>query len=65
MTPEAARRLFGEAFPEAGVTVESFGNVRLAASYLYGLAAEEVDPGAFRGMDPDYPLLLCVRAGKE
>jgi SAM-dependent methyltransferase len=64
MTPEAARRLFGEAFPEAGVTVESFGNVRLAAAYLYGLAAEEVDPSAFDTADRDYPLLVCVRAEK-
>jgi len=64
MTPDAAKRLFAETFPKAGVTVEAYGNVRLAAAYLYGLAAEEVDPVAFQDTDPDYPLLVCVRAVK-
>ncbi|MBN1439008.1 MAG: class I SAM-dependent methyltransferase [Anaerolineales bacterium] len=65
MTPQAARRLFAEAFSDEGVAVESYGNVRLAAAYLYGLAAEEVDPGALSESDPDYPLLVCVRAVKK
>ncbi len=65
LTPLSAKRLFSEAFPEEGVTVESFGNVRLAAAYLYGLAKEEVPPAALSESDPDYPLLICVRAGKS
>jgi hypothetical protein len=64
MTPDAAKRLFGEIFPAANVKVESYGNVRLAAAYLYGLAAEEVDPSAFDETDADYPLLLGVRVAK-
>jgi SAM-dependent methyltransferase len=64
MTPEAARRLFCEAFSPGNVEVEAYGNVRLAAAYLYGLAAEEIDPAALRETDRDYPLLICVRAKK-
>jgi SAM-dependent methyltransferase len=65
LTPDSARRLFAEAFPEAGVSVETSGNVRLAAAYLYGLAAEEVAPAALGEVDPDYPLVICVRAVKQ
>ena len=64
MTPDAARRLFAEAFGAEGVTVEVFGNIRLAAAYLYGLAAEEVPASVFQQVDRDYPLITCVRAVK-
>jgi SAM-dependent methyltransferase len=64
MTPDAAKRLFGEAFSPGNVEVEASGNVRLAAAYLYGLAAEEIDPAALNETDRDYPLLVCVRAKK-
>ena len=65
VSPEAAKRLFAEAFPDERVETEAFGNVRLAAAYLYGLAVEEVDPAALEDADADYPLLICVRAVKE
>ncbi len=64
MTPEAVRRLFAESFSPEELTVESSGNVRLAAAYLYGLAVEEIPVSAFSESDPDYPLLTCVRAIK-
>jgi SAM-dependent methyltransferase len=62
MTPAACKRLFAEAFSPDAVEVEAFGNVRLAAAYLYGLAAEEIPASAFFASDPDYPLLICIRA---
>jgi SAM-dependent methyltransferase len=65
MTPAAARRLFSESFAPGEITVETSGNVRLAAAYLYGLAAEEIPVSAFSESDPDYPLLICVRARKN
>lgn len=64
MTPDATKRLFSEAFPARELSIEAFGNVRLAAAYLYGLAAEEIPASAFSENDPDYPLLICVRAKK-
>jgi SAM-dependent methyltransferase len=65
MTPAAVRRLFAESFAPGEITVETSGNVRLAAAYLYGLAAEEIPAAAFSESDPDYPLLMCVRAVKD
>ncbi len=64
MTPDAAKRLFAEAFPAEGLTVESYGNVRLAAAYLYGLAAEEIPPSILKEVDRDYPVVICLRAVK-
>ena len=64
MTPAAVRQLFAESFSPGEITVETSGNVRLASAYLYGLAAEEIPASAFSESDPDYPLLMCVRAVK-
>jgi SAM-dependent methyltransferase len=64
MTPASARRLFAEAFSPDDIAVEAFGNVRLAAAYLYGLAAEEVSASALAENDADYPLSICIRAQK-
>ena len=60
MTPGAVRRLFGEAFPAQGIELETHGNVRLAAAFLYGLAVEEIPPDVLTEADPDYPVLICV-----
>jgi SAM-dependent methyltransferase len=64
MTPDGAKRLFAEVFGEEAVSVEAFGNIRLAASFLYGLAAEEVPADVLSEVDRDYPLIACLRARK-
>ena len=40
----SARRLFAEAFGAEHVTLEAFGNVWAAVSFLHGLAVEELSP---------------------
>jgi SAM-dependent methyltransferase len=65
MTPDAVRRLFGEAFPGEGIELETHGNVRMAAAYLYGLAVEEIPRSVLTEQDRDYPLLICIRAVKQ
>jgi SAM-dependent methyltransferase len=65
MTPDAAKRLFSEVFPAEGVTVEAHGNVRMAAAYLYGLAAEEVPHSVLTAVDRDYPVIVFIRAVKQ
>ena len=64
MTPAAVQRLFSEAFSPEDVKIEVFGNVRLSAAYLYGLAVEEIPASALAESDVDYPLLICIRAQK-
>ena len=44
------------------VEVRRHGNVRSAAAFLYGLAAEELDASELAADDPDFHLLITVRA---
>lgn len=63
-TPASARRLFRDAFPDGDVQVEAHGNVLAATAFLYGLAAEELRRGELDHHDPQYPLVVTVRARK-
>ena len=60
----SAAQLFEEVFQPADVTVESYGNVLSAAGFLYGLAAEELSQSELDVRDPDYPLVVAVKAVK-
>ncbi len=58
------RRLFGEHFHVEGLDVTSHGNVLAAASFLYGLGRGELTRNELDYHDPDYELLITVRAQK-
>lgn len=60
----SARRLFEEAFPAECVNVGTYGNVLTAVSFLHGVAAEELTVQELAFHDPDYELLVAVRAVK-
>jgi glycosyltransferase involved in cell wall biosynthesis len=64
-TSLSARRLFEEAFPAGTVEVEAHGNVLAAAAFLYGLSSEELRPDERDHFDPDYEVLIAIRAVKE
>jgi hypothetical protein len=59
-TSQGAQRLFEEAFDH--VEVEAHGNVLSAAAFLYAYAAEELTEAELEHRDPDYELLITVRA---
>jgi SAM-dependent methyltransferase len=60
----SARWLFEEAFPAANVEIKAFGNVLTAASFLYGVAVEELRREELDYHDPDYEVLITLRAVK-
>ncbi len=64
-TALAARRLFGEAFSERALSVETHGNVLAATAFLYGIALEELRKEELDFSDPDYEVTIAVRAVKE
>jgi SAM-dependent methyltransferase len=64
-TSRSARRLFEEFFPPQNVTVEAHGNVLSAIAFLEGIAAEELRREELDVRDPDYEVLIAVRARKE
>jgi SAM-dependent methyltransferase len=63
-TTTSARRLFEEVFPASNVTVAVHGNVLAATAFLYGLAAEELRLEELDYRDPQYQLLITLRAVK-
>ena len=63
-TARSVRRLAAEAFGEDNVEVESFGNVLVAAGFLYGLAASDLEPAELDAHDPLYEVIIGLRAVK-
>jgi len=57
-------RLFVESFPETNVAVESYGSALTATSLLLGVVTEELDESDLHLRDPDYEVVVCVRASK-
>jgi hypothetical protein len=64
-TARSAQRLFADVYGEEHVQVRQHGNVHAAAAFLYGLAAEDLDPSALEPVDPDFHLVMTVRARRE
>jgi len=65
LTSQSAAHLFQEFFPSENVQVNAYGNVLTAAASLYGLAAEEFTRNELDYRDPDYEVLITIRARKE
>ena len=63
-TTQSARHLFQEVFPAANIQVDVYGNVLTAVAFLHGLASEELRQEELDYIDPDYEVLLTIRAVK-
>jgi len=63
-TTQSARRLFEEVFPAANLEVEARGNVLAAISFLHGLAVEELSEEELDYRDPNYEVLITLKAVK-
>lgn len=64
-TDLSAHRLFSKVFGPEAISVDTHGNVLAAVSYLHGLASEELSPEELDHQDPDYQVVITVRAVKE
>jgi SAM-dependent methyltransferase len=63
-TAQGAGYLFRKYFPKENVKVETHGNVLVSIAYLHGLSAEELDAHELDYLDPDYEVVVTVRAVK-
>jgi len=63
-TDKSLGRLFGRVFQRENVRVHHFGNPLTAVSLLLGVVAEELQTQDLQATDPDYQVLLGVRAWK-
>jgi SAM-dependent methyltransferase len=62
LTPLAAERLFGDVFGIPNVEVAAWGNVASAVAFLQGRSARELRAQELEVVDPQYPLLVTIRA---
>jgi SAM-dependent methyltransferase len=63
-TSLAAQLLFAESFAPEDITVQVYGNVLATTALLYGLASEDLKRRELDYFDPDYELLVAIRARK-
>jgi glycosyltransferase involved in cell wall biosynthesis/SAM-dependent methyltransferase len=63
-TELSVQRLFASVFAQGAIRVEGYGNVLAAVGFLHGLATHELGVDALKIRDPDYPLIITVRAVK-
>ena len=63
-TTQSARRLTEQAFPGDRIVVECAGNVLSSIAFLHGMAVEELEIDELEHRDPEYPLLITIRAQK-
>ncbi|NPU85317.1 MAG: methyltransferase [Syntrophaceae bacterium] len=63
-TTLSAQKMFGNVFPPEMIEVKAHGNVLVAVSFLHGLATEELTSNELDFHDPDYEVLITVRAVK-
>ena len=61
-TGASARRMFGAEFGDGPVEVEVLGNVFASIAFLHGIASEECDEASLLEADPQFQMLMTVRA---
>jgi SAM-dependent methyltransferase len=64
-TGSSMRRLFEDHFSASYLSVETHGNVLSAVAYLQGLSADELRPEERSVNDPDFAVIVTVRAVKR
>jgi len=63
-TSLSARLLFEEVFPQECITIQPYGNVLAAISFLEGLACEDLKQKELDAVDRSYEILIAIRAVK-
>jgi SAM-dependent methyltransferase len=61
-TTGSIEKLFSESFPRDHLKIEANGNVLSSIAFLHGLASQELSNKELDNRDPDYQLLITVRA---
>ncbi len=64
LTAQGMGALTAETMPQAETTITVYGNVLAAASFLYGLAAEDLTPAELDAADEDFEVIIGARIRK-
>ena len=63
-TESSVRRLLEDQFNKNNIQTEVFGNVKVVASFLYGLGVNELTKEDYEYQDPNYQLIIAAKAIK-
>jgi len=63
-TARSAQYVFSQVFGDDNVSVQTYGNVLTATAFLHGLVQEELTRQELEFHDPDYEVVIGVRATK-
>jgi SAM-dependent methyltransferase len=63
-TTRSIKELFSAVFPPENLQIEAHGNVLVAISFLHGLASQELRQKELDYCDPDFEVLITLRAQK-
>lgn len=63
-TGDSAERIFATAFGDTNVVVQTYGNVLSAVALLHGLVCEELEHHELDSHDPDYEVIIGIKATK-
>ena len=64
VTSMGAGRLFGQVFPADGLEVRAYGNILTAVAAMHGVVTAELSRHELDHRDPDFEVLIAVRAVK-
>jgi len=63
-TSQSIRKIFLNYFLTENVIIEVYGNVLAAISFLHGLASSELSKDELDYLDPDYEVIISIKATK-
>ncbi|CAN5691762.1 hypothetical protein BH11BAC3_BH11BAC3_43640 [soil metagenome] len=64
-TDKALERMMNETFPGSKIEIDTFGNVYVATAFLYGLGLPEVPKKRLDFKDPQFQVIVTVKATKK
>jgi hypothetical protein len=64
-TAQSIKRIFLDYFPDSNLIIEVYGNVLTAVCFLHGLASHELRKSELDFPDPDFEVLIAIRAVKD
>lgn len=64
-TTRSVEHLCAEFFTQSNLEVRGYGNVLVAVAYLHGMAVEDLSEDELNYHDPDYEIVITVRARKS
>ncbi len=63
-TDMAAKAMFAKVFDKDKIVVETYGNMKAAIAFLYGMCSEEVPAADLFMRDEQFPMIVTIKARK-